>query len=110
MDVLHHLGPSEILDCLVEIRRVLKPGGLFFVCEPAGTIFRKALTVLLMSPLSRLSSFARDKRAMVEQERETLEPWLKAERAVPDQIAAQGFEPEFFKRCWLHHYGRFRVV
>ncbi len=110
MDVLHHLSPSQLVPCLAEIRRVLEPGGLFFVCEPASTLFRKVMTVLLMSPLGSLTRFSRDKRAMVEQERETLEPWLEGERGVPGRIVAGRFRLEFFKRHWLHHYGRFRAL
>ncbi len=110
MDVLHHLSQFQLVPCLAEIRRVLEPGGLFFVCEPASTFFRKVLTVLLMSPLGSLTRFSRDKRAMVEQERGTLEPWLAAEHGVPGRIAAGRFRLEFFKRHWLHHYGRFRAL
>jgi len=108
MDVLHHLTPGQLPAALREIRRVLRPDGAFFICEPAATLTRKALTVLLMSPLSGLSRFSRDKRAMVEQERETLEPWLEAEGGVVRAVEAAGFRGEFFRRCWLHHYGRFR--
>jgi len=110
MDVLHHLPGAQLPRCISEMRRVLEPGGVLFVCEPAGTLFRKILTAMLMSPLSRISRFSRDKRAMVEAERETLDPWLEAERGIPAQIAAGGFSIDFFERCWLHHYGRFRAV
>ncbi len=110
MDVLHHLTQVEFPFALGEIRRVLESGGSLFICEPASTWTRKVLTLLLMSPLSRLSGFARDKRAMVEQERETLEPWLGSESRVTEQVEAAGFRLEWFRRCWLHHYGRFRSV
>lgn len=110
MDVLHHLTQEGLPRCIKEIRRVLKSGGVLFVCEPACTLFRKALTVLLMSPLSNISRFSRDKRDMVEQERQTLEPWLQNEHNVPAQIVPHGFRMEFYKRFWLHSYGRFRAV
>jgi 2-polyprenyl-3-methyl-5-hydroxy-6-metoxy-1,4-benzoquinol methylase len=110
MDVLHHLTQEGLPRCLAEIRRVLKPGGALFVCEPACTLFRKVLTVLLMSPLGNISRFSRDKRNMVEQERQTLEPWLENEHNVPAQIVSHGFRMEFYRRFWLHSYGRFRAV
>lgn len=110
MDVLHHLTPEQLPLCLDEMRRVLKPGGAAFVCEPASTVFRKILTLLLMSPLSGLTTFSRDKRTMVEQEQATLIPWLEEERRVAERIQTGGFRLEFFKRAWLHHYGRFRRI
>ncbi len=110
MDVLHHLTQAQLPACFTEIRRVLKPGGVLFVCEPCNTRFRKILTLLLMSPLSGLTPFSRDKRAMVEQERDTLDPWLRSERDLQGRLAAGGFRSELFRRCWLHHYGRFRAM
>lgn len=110
MDVLHHLARNEIPACFGEIRRVLKPDGMLYVCEPANTLTRKALTLLLMSPLSNLTRFSRDKRAMVEQERDTLEPWLEGEKTVCTQFERHSFRLEFFRRCWLHHYARLRAI
>ena len=110
MDVLHHLTQSQLSLCFAEVRRVLQAGGLLFVCEPAGTPLHRVLTLLLMSPLSRLSSFSRDKRAMVEAEKDTLQPWLESEHGIPARVAAGGFRIEFFRRYWLHHYGRFRAI
>ena len=95
---------------LAEMRRVLRPGGQLFICEPASTFLRRALTILLTSPVGGVSRFSRDKRAMVEAEWETLEPWLEAEPGLPDRVVAGGFRVEFFRRCCLHHYGRFCAV
>jgi SAM-dependent methyltransferase len=110
MDVLHHLTQEQLVDAFREIRRVLRTGGALFVCEPANTLFRRILTILLLSPLGRVSRFSRDKRAMVEQERDTLEPWLEEETALPYRISKGGFRLESFHRYWLHLYGRFRAV
>ncbi len=110
MDVLHHLTPAQLPPCLREIRRVLRAGGLLYVCEPANTRLRRFLTILLMSPLAYLTRFSRDKRAMVEEEKETLVPWLHGEPGIVDRISEAGFRLELFEREWLHHYGRFRAV
>jgi len=110
MDVLNHLTQAQLPRCLAEMRRVLRPGGQLFICEPASTFLRRALTILLTSPVGGVSRFSRDKRAMVEAERVTLEPWLEAEPGLPDRVVAGGFRVEFFRRCWLHHYGRFCAV
>jgi 2-polyprenyl-3-methyl-5-hydroxy-6-metoxy-1,4-benzoquinol methylase len=110
MDVLHHLTPQQLPACLGEMRRVMRSGGLLFVCEPARTLVRRALTVLLFSPLGNVAQFSRDKRAMVEEERATLDPWLEAEPQAQRRICAAGFREELFRRFWLHNYGRFRAV
>ncbi len=110
MDVLHHLMPAELPACLAEIRRVLSPAGCLYLCEPSSTLLRKFLTVLLTSPIGTVWQFSRHKRAMVEQEKRTLEPWLAMEHSLVGRIEANGFKLDFFERCWLHHYGRFRAV
>ncbi len=38
---------------------------------------------------------------------DTLEPWLEGKKTVCQQIEGHGFRLEFFRRCWLRHYGRF---
>jgi ubiquinone/menaquinone biosynthesis C-methylase UbiE len=110
MDVLHHLSQMELPYCFTEIRRVLRTGGTLHICEPADTRTRALLMVLLMSPMSNLTRFSRDKRIMVEQERDTLVPWLESEQEVPARIMQSGFRMEFSRRYWLHLYARFRAV
>lgn len=110
MDVLHHLTPAQLHAGLGEMRRVLRAGGLFYVCEPSNTRFRRFLTVLLMSPLAYLTRFSRDKRAMVEEEKATLVPWLENEPGFADRVREAGFRLEMFQRKWLHHYARFRAI
>lgn len=108
MDVFHHLQPSSLVPAIGEIHRVLRPGGALFVFEPAGTRVRRILTVALMSRLGSVSTFTRDKRSMVQSEAATLEPWLEAERGVPELMASAGFVMELETRGLLHLAWRFR--
>jgi SAM-dependent methyltransferase len=108
MDVLHHLTPGQLRPTLDEIHRVLRPGGHLLVCEPAATLVRSVLGHALMSPLSRLTEFSRDKRRMVELEADTLFPWLAAERRFVDTAGAAGFDLEVERRRPLHTLRRFR--
>lgn len=94
MDVLHHLPAASLRPTLDELRRVLRPGGRVVSCEPAATRTRWALALLLMSPMSQCFRFSRDKRAMVEAEAATLEPWLESERSFLDLVSHHGFVVE----------------
>ncbi len=108
MDVLHHVPQAALPDALAEVRRVLRPGGRLFVCEPAQTVTRRVLDAALHSPLHRLTRFSRDKRAMVDAEGQTFVDWLAAEHGFPTTVRSAGFTVELFERKWLHHYGRWR--
>jgi len=108
MDVLHHVPMADLPVALAEVRRVLRPGGTFFVCEPAQTLTRRVLDTALHSPLHRLTRFSRDKRAMVDAEGQTFVDWLAAEQGFPVAVRSAGFNEELFERKWLHHFGRWR--
>lgn len=98
MDVLHHLRPDQLHPALCEVHRVLRPAGHLLVFEPVSTPVRSVLHALLMSPLAALSSFSRHKRRMVEEEQETLVPWLRHERQLPRTLTELGFAVELERR------------
>lgn len=109
MDVLHHLPPEALEPSLEEIVRVLRVDGHLLVFEPARTPTRRVLTVLLMSPLARLTRFSRDKRAMVEQEASTLDPWLRHGHRLPQLLGRLGAVLDTERRGPLHASYRFRL-
>lgn len=107
MDVLHHLTSRQLDHTLAELARVTRPGGHVLVCEPAPTKLRSALQVALMSRLSELSSYTRNKRRMVELEADTLVPWLEDEPELVGRAADAGFRLEATVRRPLHTMRRF---
>lgn len=92
MAAMHHFETDEELEkSLNEIHRVLKPGGQFSFCEPSNTLTRSVLTKILMSPLSSLFTFSRNKKLMVLDEWDTLNWWLALEKNLPPQLEELGF-------------------
>jgi ubiquinone/menaquinone biosynthesis C-methylase UbiE len=108
MDVLHHLEPTQHRPAAAEVARVLRPGGQLLVFEPVDTVVRRSLGVALLSPLSGLTQFSRDKRQMVEEEASTLMPFLRAERDLPTWFRDAGFTVVSRRRGALHGAYRFR--
>lgn len=101
MDVLHHLPQRSVDPAIGEVFRVLRPGGALSVFEPANTVFRRALTGALMSPLGSLSGFTRAKREMVRSESATLVPWLEVETGFVERVCGAGFTCEAAYRGFL---------
>ena len=76
---LHHLPqlPADLERTLAEIKRVLRPGGRFFLVEPWLTPFLRVVHLACKVPLLRRLSTKLDSFAiMVDHERDTYEQWL----------------------------------
>lgn len=87
---LHHLWFDQFERALVEIDRVLKPGGYFAFSEPCNTWMLRLYIALMHSPLSSyLTTYMRNWRTTFEHERDTYFHWLGAQRKAIDVIAAR---------------------
>ena len=93
---LHHLPrlPEDLETVLIEVQRILRPGGRIVVVEPWPTTFLKAVHFLSQRKLiqrcwGKIEAFA----TMVDRERETYFAWL----AMPETILnflERNFHPE----------------
>ncbi len=97
--VLHHLDAQA---ALAEIARVLRPGGMLGVVEPAGSWVRRALDGFTFSPLGLLWSETRHRRVSLAEEWATYQAWLRAERRLPDWARAAGLEVRSVRRTALN--------
>ncbi|MCK4521206.1 MAG: class I SAM-dependent methyltransferase [Nanoarchaeota archaeon] len=103
--VLHHLETIEnIIKCFKEIRRVLKPGGLFSYNEPYQTKIRWIGEKIIFSPLSNLFYYSRHMRVVLEEEKESMSFWLKNVDKIEQELYKLGFRKE------LRHIGLYRIT
>jgi SAM-dependent methyltransferase len=82
---LHHLPklPHDLEKTLAEIKRVLKPGGRFFLVEPWRTPFLQMVHLACKTfPLRKLSSKLDSLATMIDYERDTYEQWLSQPQAI----------------------------
>lgn len=97
--VLHHLDARA---ALAEIARVLRPGGVLAVVEPAASWARGALDRLTFSPLGSLWGETRHRRTSLTEEWVPYQAWLRVERALPDWVQAAGLDIRSVRRTPLN--------
>lgn len=89
-NVLHHF--IELERAIVEIRRVLRTGGLFCFAEPRATWFRSLVDLITLSPVSRLSKTLNFRRIILEEEMDDYHNWLHIQGGLFNLIERSGFK------------------
>lgn len=89
-NVLHHFRDLDL--AIAEIRRVLRPGGLFCFAEPRATLFRRLVDLITLSPLSRLSKTLNFRRIILAEEMDDYQHWLAGQDQLFERIAHKGFK------------------
>jgi ubiquinone/menaquinone biosynthesis C-methylase UbiE len=92
--------PDDLELTVGEVRRILKPGGLFIVVEPWETPFLDFVHRLGARALTRRLSQRMDAlMAMIEHERHTYEQWLSQPQGIMT-ILTSAFEPIRMEQRW----------
>lgn len=111
---LHHLStlPDDLEQSLNEVRRILRPGGLFVVVEPWNTPFLRVVNHLAEYRLLRRISVKVDALGvMTDNEYRTYYQWLGQPRAILS-LFDDRFHRRFLRRRWgkLMYVGEKRSV
>lgn len=99
---LHHLPvlPDDLEQTVGEVRRVLRPGGMFVVVEPWLTPFLRVVHFLADRRLVRAVSGKLDAFAtMAQYERRTYEQWLRQPLVIQD-VVQRHFRVEQWRCAW----------
>jgi ubiquinone/menaquinone biosynthesis C-methylase UbiE len=99
---LHHLAtlPDDLELTVGEVRRILKPGGLFIVVEPWETPFLEFVHRIGSRAVTRRLSPRMDAlMTMIEHERHTYQQWLSQPQRIL-AILTSAFEPIRMEQRW----------
>ncbi len=100
---LHHLkGEDEFRLCFSEIKRVLKNNGSFVFYEPSNTIFRKAASLAIFSPLSNVSQKTKLIREILTDEMNEYRYWLRNTPYLLKLLEKIGFKVERNDSTFIH--------
>ena len=92
--------PDDLESTVSEVKRVLKPGGLFIVIEPWETPFLGFVHRLGSHAVTRRLSQRMDAlMTMIEHERQTYEQWLSQPKRIVT-ILTSAFEPLRMEQRW----------
>lgn len=101
--VLHHLDAERALR---EIVRILKPGGVLCLVEPAPSFWRRALDWVTFSPLGGLWRELRHRRTSLAGEWSAYQEWLETERHLPEMLERAGLRVVTLRRTALNVIAR----
>ena len=100
--VLHHL---DIGGVFVELKRILRQGGVIHIVEPWPTFGRKVADFLTMNGLGRISKTFYYRKVILTCEKEMLSGWLESYKTkLFQEIATHGFNIIFSKTSLINLY------
>ena len=95
---------------MAEIRRVLRPGGIFCFAEPRASYFRSLVDAITLSPLARLSKTLRYRRIILLEEMEDYQQWLAGQDGLFGLLESSGFRPAAKPRGLFRLFAKWEAV